>query len=94
MYSRSRGRAISNSSLTADYSNVLASENIKVFVRLRPPEDGSDPPPDMLEINRDRVGSMLTRVRRVMTTRQSQECEMHETENCFDIIVLHFNMLN
>ena len=56
------------SDVTADYSNVLASEHIKVFVRLRPPEDGSEPPPDMLEYNQGKTGTMLIRVRRVMTT--------------------------
>lgn len=34
----------------SDYSNVGESENIKVYIRLRPPANGQEPSKDMFEI--------------------------------------------
>ena len=34
----------------SDYSNLKDSENIKVFIRLRPPANGKEPTPNMFEV--------------------------------------------
>ena len=35
--------------VTSDYTNVTSNENVQVFVRMRPPEDGAGVPPSMFD---------------------------------------------
>ena len=35
--------------VTSDYTNVASNENVQVYVRMRPPEDGEDVPPTMFD---------------------------------------------